>query len=65
MRQRLHYIDVAKGMLILMVIATHIDGMTSDDGLSTDNLWTIGGGYSLLLGLLLYASVLCSQRFHV
>lgn len=44
MRQRLHYIDVAKGMLILMVIATHIDGMTSDDGLSTDSLWTIGGG---------------------
>ena len=31
-------------MLILMVIATHIDGITSNSGLDTKKLWIIGGG---------------------
>ena len=35
MKQRIHFVDVAKGMLILMVIATHIDGITSNSGLDT------------------------------
>lgn len=58
MIQRIHFVDVAKGMLILMVIATHIDGITSNSGLDTNKLWIIGGGYSLLLGVLLHASIL-------
>lgn len=58
MKQRIHFVDVAKGMLILMVIATHIDGITSNSGLDTKKLWIIGGGDSLLLGLLLHASIL-------
>ena len=58
MKQRIHFFDVAKGMLILMVIATHIDGITSNSGLDTKKLWIIGGGDSLLLGLLLHASIL-------
>ena len=59
MKQRIHFVDVAKGMLILMVIATHIDGITSNSGLDTKKLWIIGGGGdSLLLGLLLHASIL-------
>ena len=57
MKQRIHFVDVAKGMLILMVIATHIDGITSNSGLDTKKLWIIGGD-SLLLGLLLHASIL-------
>ena len=58
MKQRIHFVDVAKGMLILMVIATHIDGITSNSGLDTKTLRTLGGGDSLLLGLLLHASIL-------
>lgn len=48
MSKRLHYIDVAKGVLILLVIATHIDGISAECGISSRDLWRIGGGQRYL-----------------
>ena len=50
MKQRIHFVDVAKGMLILMVIATHIDGITSNSGLDTKKLWIMGGVFAIVGG---------------
>ena len=43
MRERVHYIDVCKGMMILMVIWQHAPVFAEWAGIESGELWIVGG----------------------
>lgn len=44
MKERLHYVDVCKGLLILMVIWQHIPAFVSWAGVDSSVIESCGGG---------------------
>lgn len=64
MKERLHYVDVCKGLLILMVIWQHIPAFVSWAGVDSSVIDNCGGGILVVLGLL-YASLLFDQRIYL
>lgn len=64
MKERLHYVDVCKGLLILMVIWQHIPEFVSWAGVDSSVIDNCGGGILVVLGLL-YASLLFDQRIYL
>lgn len=47
MKERLHYVDVCKGILILMVIWQHIMVYSLKQGIDSEWVNKIGGGITL------------------
>lgn len=64
MKERLHYVDVCKGLLILMVIWQHIPAFVSWAGIDSSVIESCGGQFMVVLGLL-YASLLFDQRIYL
>ena len=64
MRERVHYIDVCKGMMILMVIWQHAPVFAEWAGIESGELWIVGGGNLMVVLWLLYASILPAQRLY-
>lgn len=64
MKERLHYVDVCKGLLILMVIWQHIPEFVSWAGVDSSVIESCGGQFMVVLGLL-YASLLSDQWLYL
>lgn len=62
---RLPYIDVLKGILILLVIEHHIDNIARKVGLNNLMFSTLGGGYVGAVRLFFHAGVLPAERLHL
>ena len=65
MKERLHYVDVCKGLLILMVIWQHIPAFVSWAGVDSSVIESCGGGQFMVVLGLLYASLLFDQRIYL
>ena len=65
MKERLHYVDVCKGLLILMVIWQHIPEFVSWTGVDSSVIESCGGGQFMVVLGLLYASLLFDQRIYL
>lgn len=65
MKERLHYVDVCKGLLILMVIWQHIPEFVSWAGVDSSVIESCGGGQFMVVLGLLYASLLFDQRIYL
>lgn len=64
MKERLHNVDVCKGLLILMVIWQHIPQFASWAGVNNSVISKCGGGILVVLGLL-YASFFFYQWLYI
>lgn len=65
MKERLLYVDVCKGLLILMVIWQHIPAFVSWAGVDSSVIESCGGGQFMVVLGLLYASLLFDQRIYL
>lgn len=64
MKERLHYLDVCKGLLILMVIWQHIPQFANWASIDSSIIENCGGGILVVLGIL-YANLLPDQWIYL